>query len=151
MRARRSRRAILAAGLAATAIAVPALAGGSASASPTAGASVSHCDGHAALVRQIGPKLRAKATLKCTGDVATMRVRTCLQMQNDAGTGFLTAKCMTMVRHRPGFLSAIALRACPASTDHVFRTRATLFLKDKSGEKDRGTVISAERSFPRFC
>jgi hypothetical protein len=151
MRASRTRRVSFAA-LVISAIAMAALAAGSsASGSPVAGASTSHCNGHAVEVRQSGESLRAKATLKCTGDIATMRIRTCLQMQNDAGTGFLTAKCKTKVKHRAGFISAIASRVCPTSTDHLFRTRATLFLKDRSGQKDHGAVLTPGKSFPRFC
>ena len=149
---RRTLRVTFAAALVLSALAVPVLSGGTASGSPVAGASAgSHCNGHAVEVRQSGRTLSAKATLKCTGDVATMRVRTCLQMQNEAGTGFLTAKCVTAVRHSPGYLAPVASRTCPDSSDHLFRTRATLFLRDESGARDRGKVLSDGKVFPRFC
>jgi hypothetical protein len=149
---RRTLRVTFAAVLALSAVAVPAItAGGAASASPVAGASTSHCSGHAVEVRQVQGKLSAKATLRCTGDIATMRVRTCLEMQDEVSQKWLTAKCSVKVKHRHGFISAVASRACPTSTDHLFRTRAFLLLKDTSGQKDRGKVLTPGKVFPRFC
>jgi hypothetical protein len=148
---RASRRTLgvaFAAAAALTAVGVSTL-GGTASGAPAAGASAAHCNGHAVEVRQVGGRLAAKATLDCTGDVATMRLRTCLQQLGSGG--FETIKCVVAVRHSPGHLQAVARRACPRDTDTVFRTRAFLFLKDDSGARDRGKVLSDGKPFPRHC
>jgi len=146
---RRTLRVTFAAALALSAVAVPALTGGTASGAPVAGASVAHCNGHAVEVRQAGKQITAKATLDCTGDVGTMRLRTCLEQQS--ASGFAAVKCVTAVKHSAGHLQALASRSCPDDADHVFRTRAFLFLKDESGQKAHGKVVSDGKVFARLC
>src|SRR3954468_689114 len=114
--------------LAACALVALGPAGGVASGSPGAGASRASCHGHAVIPAQSGRKIRAKATLDCTGAVGTMRIRTCLEQL--VGSAFRTVKCVVVTRHRPGHIQGVAERSCAPSEDHSFRTRAFLFLRD---------------------
>jgi hypothetical protein len=135
--------------LAACALVALGPGGGMASGSAGAGASRASCHGHAVNPTQTGRKIRAKATLDCTGAVATQRIRTCLEQL--IGSAFRTVKCVTVTKHAPGRIQAVAERSCAPSEDHGFRTRAFLFLKDTSGGRARGKVISEVKDFPKHC
>jgi len=135
--------------LAACALLALGAGGGVASGSAGAGASRASCHGHAVTPAQSGRKVRAKATLDCTGAVATQSIRTCLEQL--VGTAFRTVKCVTVVKHSAGHIQGVAERSCAPSEDHSFRTRAFLFLKDTSGGKARGKVISEVKDFPKHC
>jgi hypothetical protein len=125
--------------LAACALLALGAGGGVASGSAGAGASRASCHGHAVTPAQSGRKVRAKATLDCT----------CLEQL--IGSAFRTVKCVTVTKHSAGHIQAVAERSCAPSEDHGFRTRAFLFLKDTSGGKARGKVISEVKDFPKHC
>jgi hypothetical protein len=116
---------------------------------PTASASVANCNGRSFSVTQRNNLLTSKGTLVCTGDVAKQRLRTCLEQQ--VGRRFATVKCVTEVRFGPGLITVRAQRRCGEDVARAFRTRSFLFLRDVSGEKARGKVISDLRVFPRRC
>ena len=142
-------RVAIPAALVACALAVVGTGGGVASGSPGAGASRASCHGHAVIPVQSGAKVRAKATLDCTGAVGTQRIRTCLEQL--VGSAFRTVKCVTVTRHSAGHIQGIAERSCAQSEDHSFRTRAFLFLRDTSGGTAHGKVISEVKDFPKHC
>ena len=121
----------------------------SGSGGPSADASVARCNGKAFSPTQRGKLLTAKGVLRCTGDVATQRLRTCLEQRT--GSGFVAVECVTNTRHGPGTVTARAQRRCARGIARRFRTRSFLFLRDRSGERARGKAISDSRVYPRDC
>lgn len=121
----------------------------SVSAGDTASASAANCNGRAFSPTKTDNRLTAKADLTCTGDVATMRLRACLQQQ--VRSGFKTVECATQVRKKPGKVTVRVEHGCRKSVDRRFRTRATLFLRDRNGRSADGKAISPTPVFPVRC
>jgi hypothetical protein len=121
----------------------------SGSGGPSAGASVARCNGKAFSPTQRGKLLTGKGFLRCTGDVARQRLRTCLEQE--VGSRFEIVKCVVKVRRGPGKITARAQRRCGRDVARSFRTRSFLFLRDRSGERARGKAISDTRVYPRRC
>jgi hypothetical protein len=114
-----------------------------------ASASVANCQGKAFSPVKTNRKFTAKGNLSCTGDVATARLRVCLEQQ--VGARFRTVECKKKVRHSPGGLFAKVEHICRPSVSRDFRTRAFLFLRDLNGQKARGKAISPTPVFPFRC
>ena len=119
------------------------------SARDTASASAANCDGRAFSPTKTGNRITAKADLTCTGDVARMSLRACLQQQ--VASGFKDVKCDSAFRKRPGTITLKVDRVCGRSVDRRFRTRAFLVLKDENGRSADGKAISPTPVFPRRC
>jgi hypothetical protein len=124
-------------------------AAASGSGGPTAGASVAQCNGKAFSPTQRGNLLTSKGLLRCTGDVARQRLRTCLEQRTPSG--FVMVECVAHVRRGPGTVTARAQHRCARDVARRFRTRSFLFLRDRSGERARGKAISETRVYPRDC
>ena len=114
-----------------------------------ASASVANCQGKAFSPVKRNRKFIAKGNLACTGDVATARLRVCLEQQ--VGFKFRTVECARKVRHSPGGLFVRVEHICRQSVNRDFRTRAFLFLKDLNGQRARGKAISPTPAFPFRC
>jgi hypothetical protein len=116
---------------------------------PSASASLASCNGKAFSPTQRESLLTSKGTLNCTGDVSRQRLRTCLEQQR--GRRFVAVECQTRSRSGPGTIEIVVRHHCHRETARAFRTRSFLFLRDRSGEKDRSSAVSALRVFPRHC
>jgi hypothetical protein len=121
----------------------------SGSGGPTAGASAASCNGKAFSPTQRGKLLTSKGILRCRGDVARQGLRICLEQRT--GSGFEAVECVVNVRGGPGTVTGRVQRRCARGVARGFRTRSFLFLRDRSGERARGKVISATRVYPRRC
>lgn len=148
MRARAWLIAALAAALALAAVGATS-ASGTPERSPGAVASVANCNGKAFSPTQDGKLLTSKGRLSCTGDVAKMRLRTCLEQQR--GGRFVTVECDNKARFGAGSVAVVVQHRCGASTRRGFRTRSFLFLRDVSGQTAEGKAVSDLRVYPRLC
>jgi hypothetical protein len=136
--------ALALAGTACLAVGMPTVAAGDG-----ASASVANCQGKAFSPVHRNRKFISKGNIACTGDVATARLRVCLEQQ--VGFRFRTVECAKKVRHSPGGLFARVEHICRRSVERDFRTRAFLFLKDLNGQRARGKAISPTPVFPFRC
>jgi hypothetical protein len=115
----------------------------------SASASAARCGGNAFSPVKRNNKLISKANLRCTGDVARMTLKACLEQQ--VGFKFKTVECKRVTRRGPGGLFAKVEHGCAPSVDRKFRTRAFLFLRDVSGETATGKAVSPTPVFPNRC
>ena len=134
--------AILAA-LAVAALTAPAAGAGGATASRAT------CNGKSFTPFQRGNRVVGRGTLTCTGDVAKMRLRSCLE-QNVNGR-YKTVRCEVRVRFRPTTVEARISEVCAPSIVRGFRVRSFLFLRDQNGQIATGKVISGKAVLPRRC
>jgi hypothetical protein len=93
--------------------------------------------------------LTSKGRLSCTGDVAKMRLRTCLEQRR--GSRFVTVECANKARFGPGVVAVVVQHRCAASARRPFRTRSFLFLRDVSGQTAQDQILAPVRFYPRLC
>lgn len=134
---------------AAAALAVLALAAPAAGLAGGATASKATCNGKSFTPFKRGNRVVGKGTLTCTGDVAKMRLRSCLQQV--VNRRFRTVGCEVRTRLRAATVEARISRVCAPSILRGFRVRSFLFLLDENGQIATGKVISGKAVLPQRC
>jgi hypothetical protein len=112
-------------------------------------ASKATCNGKSFTPVKKGNRVIGKGTLTCTGDVARMRLQSCLEQVVNGK--FKTVACETRIRLKPTTVQAKVSRVCAPSVTRGFRVRSFLFLKDENGQVASGKVISGKQVFPHRC
>ena len=131
------------AALAALALTAPFAGAGGATASRAT------CNGKSFTPVKTNNRVTGKGTLTCTGDVAKMRLQSCLEQVVNGK--FKTVGCETRIRLRPATVQAKVSHVCAPTIPRGFRVRSFLFLKDENGQVASGKVISGKRVFPHRC